>query len=104
MKYAIFKMGSKQYQAREGDTILLDLQEVEAGKEVTFPDVLLYADGDDVQIGTPVVDGAKIVGETGEIVKGKKVVTGKFRRRENFRRTYGQRPKYTPVKITQITI
>jgi len=103
MKYAIFKLGSRQYQAKEGDTILIDLQDISEGKSLTFSDVLLVADGDNVMIGTPVVAGAKITGEAEDMVKGKKIVTGKFRKREGYKRAYGQRHKYTPVKITQIT-
>ena len=104
MKYAIFKLGSRQYQAKEGETLLLDLQEGDARKEVTFTDVLLYVDGDNIQIGTPVVAGAKITGLAGEMHKGVKVTTGKFRKREGYKRSYGQRHKYTPLKISSITI
>ena len=104
MKYAIIKMGSKQYQVREGETVLVDLQKIETGKEITFSDVSLYVDDDNVKIGNPVIAGAKVIGQVGEMIKGKKVVIGKFRKREGYRRTQGHRQKYTPVNITQITV
>lgn len=102
MKYAVIKMGSNQYQMEEGKTVLLDLQKTEPTKEMTFSDVVLYVDGDNVKIGTPLVNGVKVIGQAGEMVKGDKVVTAKFRKREGYRRTYGHRTKYTPVKVTQI--
>ncbi|MDI6732691.1 MAG: 50S ribosomal protein L21 [Planctomycetota bacterium] len=104
MKYAVIKIGSKQYQVEEGKTVLVDLQKTKTGDEITFSEVVLYVDGETIKIGTPVLNGARVVGQTGEIVKDKKVVTGKFRRREGYRRSYGHRNKYTPVKITQIII
>jgi large subunit ribosomal protein L21 len=104
MKYAIIKIGSNQYQVKEGKTVLLDLQRTETGKEITFSNVSLYVDGNNVKIGNPVVAEAKVIGQVGEMVKGKKVVIGKFRKREGYRRTQGHRQKYTPVKITQILV
>jgi large subunit ribosomal protein L21 len=103
MKYAIIKMGSKQYQVQEGKTVFVDLLSAEPNKDITFSEVILYVDGvDNVKVGTPLVEGAKVIGQAGEMVKGKKLTVGKFRRREGYRRTYGHRQKYTPVKITQI--
>ncbi|MBI5778225.1 MAG: 50S ribosomal protein L21 [Planctomycetes bacterium] len=102
MKYAVIRMGSKQFQMEEGKTVLVDLQKTEPGKEITFPEVVLYVDGDNIKVGSPLVKGAKVVGQAGEMVKDKKVFTGKHRRREGYKRTYGHRTKYTPVKVTQI--
>jgi large subunit ribosomal protein L21 len=104
MKYAIIKMGSKQYQVKEGETVLVDLQKTKPGGEITFSDISLYVDGDNVKIGNPIIPGAKVIGQVGEMIKGKKVVIGKFRKREGYRRTQGHRQKYTPVKVTQITV
>ncbi|MFH1232039.1 MAG: 50S ribosomal protein L21 [Planctomycetota bacterium] len=102
MKYAIIKMGSKQYKVKEGETVLVDIKKTETGKEITFSDVSLYVDGDNVKIGNPMIAGAKVIGKVGEIVKGKKVMIGKFRKREGYHRTQGHRQKYTLVDITQI--
>jgi len=104
MKYAVIKIGLNQYQVAEGETVLVDHKNLGPGKEITFSDVILYVDGDNVKIGTPVLTGAKVVGQAGEMIKGKKVVVGKFRKREGYRRTYGHRAQYTPVKITRITV
>ena len=102
MKYAVIRMGSKQFQMEEGKTVLVDLQKTEPGKEITFSEVVLYVDGDNIKIGSPLVKGVKVIGQAGEMVKDKKVTTGKLRKREGYRRTYGHRSKYTPVKVTQI--
>jgi large subunit ribosomal protein L21 len=102
MKYAVIRMGSKQFQMEEGKTVLVDLQKTEPGKEITFPEVVLLVDGDNIKIGSPLVKGCKVIGQAGEMIKDKKVVTGKHRRREGYRRTYGHRTKHTPVKVTRI--
>ena len=102
MKYAVIRMGSNQYQVEEGKTVMLDLQKTEPGKEITFPEVILYVDGDDVKVGNPLVNGVKVIGQADAMVKGRKIVTGKFRKREGYRRAYGHRDIFTPVKITQI--
>ena len=58
--YAIIKTGGKQYKVAEGDAIFVEKLDVEAGNEVTFDEVILVANGDDVKVGTPLVDGAKV--------------------------------------------
>ena len=103
MAYAIIKTGGRQYRVAEGDTIDVDLLEVEAGKTATFGDVLMYADGDKITHGAP-IDGAKVTAEVVEQRKDKKVVAFKFRRRKGYHRTVGHRRKLTRVKIKTISV
>jgi large subunit ribosomal protein L21 len=103
MAYAIIKTGGRQYRVAEGDTIDVDLLEVEAGKTATFGDVLMYADGDKITHGAP-IDGAKVTAEVVEQRKDKKVVAFKFRRRKGYHRTVGHRRKLTRVKIKSINV
>jgi large subunit ribosomal protein L21 len=104
MTYAIIKTGGRQYRIAEGDTIDVDLIEMEAGKTATFDDVLMYADGDKLTHGDPLISGAKVTAEVVEQRKDKKVIAFKFRRRKGYHRTVGHRRKLTRVKIKSISV
>jgi large subunit ribosomal protein L21 len=104
MSYAIIKTGGRQYRVAEGDTIDVDLLEVEAGKQTTFGEVLMHADGDKLTHGDPLISGAKVTGEVVEQRKDKKVIAFKFRRRKGYHRTVGHRRKLTRVKINSISL
>ena len=68
MAYAIIKTGGRQFRVEEGDTLDVDLLDIEPGKTATFGDVLLFADGKDVTQGNPLVSGAKVTARTaGEV-------------------------------------
>ena len=104
MAYAIIKTGGRQYRVAEGDTIDVDLLDVEAGKTATFGDVLMYADGKDLTHGDPLISGAKVTAEVVEQRKDKKVIAFKFKRRKGYHRTVGHRRKLTRVKIKSISV
>jgi large subunit ribosomal protein L21 len=103
MAYAIIKTGGRQYRVAEGDTIDVDLLDLEAGKQATFGEVLMHADGDKVTHGSPLISGAKVTAEVVEQRKDKKVIAFKYRRRKGYHRTVGHRRKLTRVKIKSIT-
>ena len=88
----------------EGDTLDIDLLNVEPGKTATFGDVLLFADGTDITHGNPLVSGAKVTAEVLEQRKDKKVVAFKYKRRKGYHRTVGHRRKLTRVKIKTIDV
>ena len=104
MAYAIIRTGGRQFRVAEGDTIDVDILDVEAGKTATFGDVLMFSDGKDVSHGTPLVSGAKVTAEVLEQRKDKKVVAFKYRRRKGYHRTVGHRRKLTRVKIKSINV
>jgi large subunit ribosomal protein L21 len=104
MAYAIIKTGGRQFRVAEGDTIDVDLLDVEPGKTATFGDVLLFADGKDMSHGNPVILGAKVTAEVVEQRKDKKVVAFKYKRRKGYHRTVGHRRKLTRVKIKSISL
>ncbi len=104
MAYAIIKTGGRQYRVAEGETIDVDLLEVEAGKTATFGHVLMYADGNKLTHGDPLISGAKVTAEVVEQRKDKKVIAFKFKRRKGYHRTVGHRRKLTRVKIKSISI
>ncbi len=102
MAYAVIRTGAKQYKVAKGDTIEVEKLEVEAGKPVEFSEVLLFADGGNVKVGKPLVDGAKVLATVNELVKAPKVIAYKFKRRKGYHRTVGHRQKHTSVTITEI--
>jgi large subunit ribosomal protein L21 len=102
--YAIFRASGKQFRAEKGKTIRLPLMDAEAGAEVTFDEVLLSSDGQTIKAGTPLVSGAKVVGEVVGVGKEPKIYVFKFKRRKNYRRKTGHRQKYTEVRITDLTL
>ena len=101
MAYAIIRTGGRQYRVAEGDTVDVDLLEVEPGTTATLADVLMYADGDKVTHGSP-IEGAKVTAEVVEHRKDKKVIAFKYRRRKGYHRTVGHRRKLTRLKIKSI--
>ena len=104
MAYAIIRTGGRQFRVAEGDTLDVDLLNVEPGKTATFGDVLLFADGNDVTHGNPLVSGAKVSAEVLEQRKDKKVVAFKYKRRKGYHRTVGHRRKLTRIKIKTIDV
>jgi large subunit ribosomal protein L21 len=104
MTYAVIKTGGRQYRVAEGDTIDVDLLEVDAGKTATFGEVLMFADGKNLTHGDPLISGAKVTAEVVEQRKDKKVIAFKFKRRKGYHRTVGHRRKLTRVKIKSINL
>lgn len=100
--YAVFKSGGKQYRVQEGEVVRLEKIEVATGESVDFEEVLLVANGDDLKVGAPVVNGAKVTAEVVGQVRGDKVKIVKFRRRKHSRKQQGHRQWFTEVKITGI--
>jgi large subunit ribosomal protein L21 len=101
--YAIFEDGSRQYKVGEGDVVRVDHREIEVGAHLEFPRVLLYANGEDVQLGRPVVEGARVVGDVVDH-PSVKVTIQHFRRRKNYRRLKGHRQHYVAVKVKHILL
>ncbi len=100
--YAVFQSGGKQHRVAEGQTLRLEKLEVEAGATVEFDQVLLVANGEDVKVGAPFVDGGKVTAEVVAHGRDKKVKIVKFRRRKHSRKSQGHRQWFTEVKITGI--
>jgi large subunit ribosomal protein L21 len=100
--YAIFEDGSHQFRVREGDRITVDRREGEPGSELVFAKVLLVAGADGATIGTPLVEGARVVARIVSQGRAKKIIIQKFRRRKGMRRRNGHRQPYTTVQITSV--
>jgi len=102
--YAIVETGGKQYKVRAGEIIQVEKLPFEVGETVELDRVLLVADGEEVRVGQPTVEGAKVLATVTNHVKGPKIIVFKYRPRERYRRKKGHRQSYTQLKIEQIII
>ncbi len=106
--YAVIEQGGKQYKIAEGDCLNIELTEIEPGaKTIELDKVLFVSDGENIKIGTPYLEGAKVVASfkttaQDAVVKGKKLYPTHFRRRKNSMRRIGHRQKYLEVVIDKI--
>jgi len=101
--YAVFKTGGKQYRAGKGDRLKIEKLDAAEGDNVEFNEVLLVGEGENVKVGAPLVSGSKVKGKVIVQARDRKIDVIKFRRRQNYRRTYGHRQPFTLVEITGIT-
>ena len=101
--YAIFETGGKQYKAEKGDIVFVEKLALDLGKLMTF-DALVVADGDDVKIGTPIVEGAKVRAKVIAHGKEKKVVVFKYKPKRKYRKKQGHRQPYTKIQVTSISL
>ena len=99
--YAIIKTGGKQIKVEAGQAIYVEKLNAEAGQEVTFNEVVLVG-GDKTVVGTPLVEGATVVGAVEKQGKQKKVVTYKYKPKKGSHRQQGRRQPYSKVVISAI--
>lgn len=100
--YAIIKTGGKQYRVSEGDKLKVETLPGDAGDNYQFDDVLMVADGESVQIGAPMVEGAAVASTIVTHGRHKKVEIIKFKRRKHHQKRTGHRQNYTLVEISSI--
>lgn len=101
--HAVIRDRGKQYQVAPGQKVHVDRLAVEPGQEVALGEVLLLSDGSSVQVGAPIVEGARVLGRVlAAEVKDRKVRSFRFHRRKNVRTVRGHRQRYTLVEVTRI--
>lgn len=106
--YAVVEQGGKQYKVSQGDVINIELTEVSPdAKTIELDKVLFVSDGENIKVGTPYLDGAKVTASfktsaDDSVVKGPKLYPMHFRRRKNSSRKIGHRQKYLQVVIDTI--
>jgi len=100
--YAIIETGGKQYRVSPGQTIDVERLDVADGKTVDLDRVLLIADGKRVKVGTPTVEGAKVVATSQGEGKGEKVIVFKYKPKVRYRKKTGHRQLYTRLVIDKI--
>ena len=102
MMYAVIETGGKQYRVTEGQTLKVEKLAADEGATIDMDKVLMVANGDDIKVGAPYVDGGKVTATIKAHGRGKKVMIIKFRRRKHSRKTQGHRQSYTEIEITGI--
>jgi large subunit ribosomal protein L21 len=100
--YAVIKTGGKQYRVAADEKLTIEKVAGEAGAEVVFTDVLMLGGDGVARVGTPALQGAKVVAEVVEQGRAPKVIAFKKRRRKNSRRKRGHRQHQTVVRIKEI--
>ncbi len=101
--YAIVRTGGKQYQVSNGDRLRVEKLEGAVGDTVELTDVLMVADGENIQVGRPVVENAKVIAKIAEQGKAKKVIIFKKKRRKGYRLRKGHRQMFTALQIQEIS-
>jgi large subunit ribosomal protein L21 len=102
--YAFIQTGGKQYRVAQGDDLTVEKLPGQVGDPVVFDKVLMTVDGENVQVGKPYVESAKVLGRLTRQDKSKKIMVFKFKRRKGYRRTKGHRQPFSLVKIEGIEV
>ncbi len=100
--YAVIKTGGKQYRVTQGQDVKVEKIPGQTGEEVVFDKVLVVSDGDNVTIGKPYVDNAKVLGKLARQAKDGKVPVFKYKKRKGYRRNKGHRQDFSLVRIENI--
>lgn len=100
--YAVILTGGKQYRVKEGDLLSVEKLDAGQGETIHFDRVLLIEDGENILVGTPVLEDAVVRAEVIEQYKDEKVLVFKKKRRKQFRRTRGHRQQLTKVRVAGI--
>lgn len=99
---AVIKIGGKQYLISPGEKIRIEKIEKKEGDEIIFPEVLLLQKDKTLEIGTPLVEGAKVVGRILKHSKAKKVIIFKYKPKKRYKVKKGHRQPFTEVEILKI--
>ncbi|MCF6463702.1 50S ribosomal protein L21 [Clostridium sp. Cult1] len=100
--YAVVETGGKQYRVQEGDIVFVEKIDTEEGEKIDLSKVLLVSKEDDLIVGKPYVEGAKVEATVLEQGKAKKIIVFKYKAKKNYRKKQGHRQPYTKLKIEKI--
>ena len=103
MSFAVIQSGGKQYKVRSGEILKIEkLPDSKENSKVEFKEILAYGDNKVIEIGTPIVQGAKVEADLIKNSKNRTVLIFKKRRRQNSRRKNGHRQEYSMIRINKI--
>jgi large subunit ribosomal protein L21 len=100
--YAVIKTGGKQYRVVAGEKIKVEQIPADVGAEITLDQVLMVGEGESVNIGTPLLAGAKVTAKVVSHGRGPKIKIFKMRRRKHYQKHQGHRQNYTEIEISGI--
>ena len=101
MTFAILRTGGKQLRVEPGQTIDIERIEANAGDSVEFSDILMVG-GDAPKVGSPTVEGAKVLGTVVDQHRGPKIIVFKYKPKTRYRKKTGHRQSLTRVQIQEI--
>jgi len=102
--YAVIKTGGKQHRVSPGEVLAVEKLVGNQGDEVVFDQVLMVVNEEDIRIGAPIVEGAKVIGEILEQTKGSKLNVFRMKRRKGYKKKTGHRQQLTSMKIKEISV
>ena len=102
--YAVIKTGGKQYKVSQGDILKVEKLNADPGDEVEISDVLMVVNGEDITLGTPVVEGASVKAKVIEQGRARKVIVFKKKKRKGYRVKNGHRQPFTALEIQEVTV
>jgi large subunit ribosomal protein L21 len=100
--YAIVRDRGMQYRVEQGKRVDIALMDAEPGSQIELDEVLLVSNADNVKVGDPLVEGARVRARVVGDVKGKKIIVFRYRNKKRFRRRTGHRQQYTRIEIAEI--
>jgi len=100
--YAIIETGGKQYRVSEGDTLFVEKLPAETGETYVLDRVLAVEKDGQLKVGTPVVEGARVVCKVEKHGRGKKIIVFKYKPKKNYRRKKGHRQPFTRIVVEKI--
>lgn len=101
--YAVIKTGGKQYRTAPGELLKVEKLSGDIGDTVVFDEVLLTSDDENITVGSPVVENAKVTGQILRHGKDRKIIIFKSKRRKGYRKKQGHRQSFTEVRIDEIS-
>ena len=105
MVFAVIRTGGKQYVVRPGEKLTIEkLDPPEKGGDLTFSDILFYADGDRVEIGRPVIAGARVTAQYLDTKKDDKIIVFRYHSKTRYRKKKGHRQPHTTVLVKEIVL
>ena len=103
MSYAVIQTGGKQYKVKSGEILKIEkLPDSKADSKIEFKEILAYGDSKTIEVGTPIVQGAKVEANLVKNSKNRTILIFKKRRRQNSRRKNGHRQQYSMIRINKI--
>lgn len=102
--YAIVEIAGKQYKVQENDKLVVPRLSADVDESVTFDRVLLVSDGENVQLGMPIVNEASVTATVVEHFKGDKVLVFRKKRRKRFKVKRGHRQPYTRIEVSGLSV
>ena len=104
MDYAVFKTGGKQYRVKPGDLLDVEKLPLEVDSVAEFSEVLVVSDGGEATVGSPYVEGAKVLAQVQSHYRDKKIIVFKYKAKNRYRRMRGHRQAYTRLVIQDIQV